>query len=141
MANNREVAERVGEVYECLEHQIQNSNLAGQCQVCGKCCEFDEFDHRLFVTDVELIYLAENTGETQIKAATNGRCPYSFDGKCMIYEYRFAGCRIFCCNGDADLQSQLSEKVLKKFKSICLEFQVPYRYVDLAGALRSFAGV
>jgi hypothetical protein len=70
-----------------------------------------------------------------------GRCPYNVDGKCTIYEYRFSGCRIFCCNADEDFQSRLSEEVLQKLKAICTEFQIPYRYADLAAALGSFTSV
>jgi hypothetical protein len=50
----------------------------------------------------------------------------------------FAGCRIFCCRGDADFQHRLSEAVLKKLKAICTELEIPYRYLDLTTALNTF---
>jgi hypothetical protein len=56
-----------------------------------------------------------------------------------VYEYRFAGCRIFCCKGDADFQNRLSESALRKFKSICTDFQISYRYADLAKASHTAA--
>jgi Fe-S-cluster containining protein len=115
--------------------------MAGACKSCGDCCDFEGFDHRLFITPPELMYLAANLGDENIKPMLSGRCPYNIDGKCGVYEYRFSGCRIFCCNGDADFQSRLSEEVLEKLKSICTEFQIPYRYADLASALNGFAGV
>jgi len=143
---------KVTEIYKWLDREIRNNaDLAGQCDACGRCCNFENpdctcehgFDHRLFVTTVEVIYLTMNLGAENIKpmATSRGsttltiRCPYNIDGKCTIYEYRFAGCRIFCCKADKDFQSRLSESVLKKFKSVCTEFGVPYRYIDLAGAL------
>jgi len=129
---------RVAEIYNWLDSQIrQYSDLAGVCDACGKCCDFDgqAFDHRLFVTTPELIYLAANLDAENIKPMPSARCPYNIDGKCTIYEYRFAGCRIFCCQADADFQSRLSESALRKFKSLCTEFQIPYRYTDLATAL------
>lgn len=86
------------------------------------------------------MYLTANLGAENIKPMTDSRCPYNIDGKCTIYEYRFAGCRIFCCNADADFQSRLSEEVLKKLKSTCAEFQIPYRYTDLAVGLNNLAG-
>lgn len=88
-----------------------------------------------------MIYLAANLGVENVKPMTSSRCPYNNDSKCTIYEYRFSGCRIFCCRGDADFQSNLSEAVLEKLKSICEEFQLPYRYTDLAAGLNSLAGV
>jgi Fe-S-cluster containining protein len=151
---NRRLVQEVTEIYNWLDLQIsEQSNLAGRCDACGRCCDFKGFDHRLFVTTPELLYLAANVGAEnidpphvwRIKPMTTNSgstllttgCPYNVDDKCTIYKFRFAGCRIFCCKGDADFQSQLSEMALKKFKSICEQFLIPYRYVDLATALAS----
>ncbi len=133
--------EKVAEVYARLELQISHSGkLAGDCEACGDCCDFRKFDHRLFVTPPELIYLKEKLGSENIKAMPSGRCPYNIDGRCSIHKHRFAGCRIFYCKGDADFQSRLSESVLNRFKSICTDFKIPYRYLDLATALNTFTG-
>jgi len=130
---------RVAEVYNWLDLQINSSrNLAGTCRACGECCDFAQFEHRLFVTTPELMYLAANLGDKNIKSMPTTRCPYNIGGKCTVYEYRFAGCRIFCCKGNTDFQSRLSELSLKRFKSICAELQIPYRYTDLAAALNGF---
>jgi len=61
------------------------------------------------------------------------------DDKCTVYPYRFAGCRIFSCKGNPDFQSALTESVIKKFKHLCDEFDVPYRYLDLPSALNTFS--
>ncbi len=140
--NNR-LLEKVAEIYTWLDTQIRDNNLlTGQCNSCGKCCDFDKFDHHLFVTPPELMYLttgqqAANLGAENIKSMPTNRCPYNIDGKCTVYEYRFAACRIFCCDADADFQSELSESALKKLKSLCVEFQIPYRYTDLVTALNT----
>ena len=134
---NREVSKRVGDIYKWLDEQLKTSNAAGVCDACGKCCDFDSFGHRLFVTTPELLYLADKLGGSDFKQMTTGRCPYQQGGKCSVYEHRFAGCRIFCCKGNAGFQSELTEAVLKKFKALCDEFQIPYRYVDLPTALKS----
>ena len=139
---NRRLLERVAEIYKWLDLQIRSgSDMAGTCRSCGDCCDFEGFDHRLFITPPELIYLSANLGAEAVRPMPGGRCPYNVDGKCTIYEYRFSGCRIFCCDGDADFQSRLSEEVLEKLKSICTEFQISYRYTDLAAGLNSLAGV
>ena len=135
-----QLLKRVAEIYDWLDLQIhRSSDLAGSCKSCGSCCDFDTFDHRLFVTSPELMYLAASLGAEDVKAMPAGRCPYNVDGKCSVYGHRFAGCRIFSCNGDADFQSELSESVLARLKSICTEFNIPYRYLDLATALNSHA--
>ena len=139
---NRRLLERVAEIYKWLDLQVRlEADMAGACRSCGDCCDFDRFDHRLFITPPELMYLAANLGAENIKPMLSGRCPYNVDGKCSVYEYRFSGCRIFCCNGDADFQSRLSEEVLERLKSICVELQIPYRYTDLAAGLNNLAGV
>jgi hypothetical protein len=131
---------KVAEIYGWLDSQISKSaDRAGQCQMCGSCCDFDAFEHRLFVTTPELMYLAANLENENIKPMHTSRCPYNIDSKCSIYKYRFAGCRIFCCKASQDFQSTLSESTLKRFKSLCTQLHIPYRYSDLATALNGFA--
>ena len=139
---NRRLLEKVAEVYKWLDLQLRSDpGAAGACKSCGDCCDFEQFDHRLFITPPELMYLAANLGAENIKPMPSSKCPYNIGGKCTVYEYRFSGCRIFCCNGDADFQGRLSEEVLEKLKSICTEFQIPYCYTDLAAGLNNLAGV
>jgi Fe-S-cluster containining protein len=136
---NSQLLKRVAEIYEWLDLRISESiHLAGICGTCGKCCDFESFDHRLFVTTPELIYLAANLAAENVRPMTTSRCPYNIKGKCSVYEHRFSGCRIFFCKGDSDFQNELSESALKKFKSLCTDLQIPYRYTDLATALNSF---
>ena len=137
---NSRLLKKVAEIYNWLDSQTRRySDLAGRCDACGKCCDFNAFDHHLFVTTPELIYLAAKLAAENIKAMPTTRCPYQTNGKCTIYKHRFAGCRIFCCKADADFQSRLSESALKKFKSISTDLQIPYRYTGLAAALNTFA--
>ncbi len=130
--------QKVDEIYNWLDLQISShSNLAGICDACGRCCNFESFDHRLFVTTPEVMYLSTKLGGKDIKSMTTNQCPYQTEGKCTIYKFRFAGCRIFCCKADKDFQSSLSESAIKKFKLLCTEFQIPYHYTDLATALNA----
>jgi hypothetical protein len=141
IVNSRLLTE-VAKIYKWLDTQIcQNSDLAGVCDACGRCCDFAAFDHRLFVTTPELLYLAANVGAENVRPMPAARCPYSTSGKCSIYKYRFAGCRIFCCKSEPDFQNTLSESALRKFKNLCEQFQISYHYIDLPTALNnSFAG-
>ena len=150
--------EKVTEIYDWLDSQIREAaGLAGRCDACGKCCNFagsavvsgqesgpaseQAFNHLLFVSTPEVMYFAASLGDENIKPMLTNRCPYNISGKCSVYEHRFAGCRIFCCKADTDFQSGLSESAVQKFKSICTELHIPYRYTDLATALNGFAGV
>ncbi len=120
-------------VYNWLE--MENRQRADLCKACGKCCDFTRFDHRLFVTTPEIIYLAAKLGPGNIRQMHNGLCPYNEKGQCTIRDYRFASCRIFFCNGDSACQARLSEETIKKFASLCDEFNLSYRYMPLKAAL------
>jgi len=136
----RRLLEEVAALYEWIDTQLaQNARQAGQCQGCGDCCDFVGYDHLLFVTPPELIYLAEKLEAKRLAPMTSGRCPYQEDAKCTVHAHRFSGCRIFCCRGDAEFQSELTEAALKKLKGICERFKIPYRYADLEKALAAFA--
>ena len=134
---NEKIIEEVAEIYEWLDSQI-SSKLSGECKACGKCCDFKAFDHRLFVTLPELLYLAEKLNVEKLKPMLADMCPYNVEGKCTVYEYRFSGCRIFNCKADANIQSDLSEAVLIKLKEVSEKFRIPYRYIDLATAMNVF---
>jgi Fe-S-cluster containining protein len=136
----RRLVAEVAAVYDWLEAQQKKApERAGRCKACGACCDFPAYEHRLFVTPPELIFLAARLGTTKLRPMPSGRCPYQKDKRCAVHDSRFAGCRIFCCGGDPEFQSELSEAALKRFKKLCEEFQVPYRYQDLATALVGFA--
>jgi Fe-S-cluster containining protein len=108
---------------------------ADSCSACGKCCDFDAYDHRLFVTSPEMVYLIAKLGRANILPMAGGMCPYNLRGECTIHPYRFAGCRIFFCKGDAAKQAQLSEWASARFKDICQDSGLDYAYTDLKTAL------
>ena len=134
---NEKIIREVAEIYNWLDSQI-SSKLSGGCEACGNCCDFKAFDHRLFITLPELLYLAEKLNVEKLKPMLTDICPYNVEGKCTVYEYRFSGCRIFNCKADASIQSELSEAVLEKLKEISKKFRIPYLYVDLSTALNIF---
>jgi hypothetical protein len=135
MQTNSKIADAVAEVYDWIDSQT--GQTATQCDVCGKCCDFESYDHRLFVTSPELIYFTVKLQPDKIKPMPTGGCPYNLLGMCTVYSYRFGCCRIFCCKVDKDCQSKLTEEALEKFKSICEEFDLPYCYTDLRAALNN----
>jgi Fe-S-cluster containining protein len=137
---HRRLLEEVAAIYEWIEaRRKQEPARAGRCKACGACCDFPAYDHRLFVTPPELEYLAARLGVRALKEMSTGRCPYQEGARCTVHEHRLVGCRIFCCDGDPDFQSELSEEALRRLKAVCEQLQVPYRYQDLATALAGFS--
>ncbi len=138
MTDDSLLAEKVAEIYEWLDLEIEkNKALLGQCSMCGRCCDFEGFDHLLFVTRAELVFLKQNLKNKKIKTMQTGRCPYNEQGKCTIYPLRFSGCRIFYCKGNRDFQNEISELTIRKLKNLCEQYNVPYFYSDLKTSLNT----
>ncbi len=131
------IVDDVEDAYRRLQSQLDSANP--HCNACGQCCDFDAFGHRLYLTTPELLYFKTRLAENGIppRPMTGGVCPWRVEGKCSVYAWRFAGCRIFNCTGDADLQSRLSEEILSCMKRICQTQNLPYQYRDLKSALNT----
>lgn len=135
---HRLLAEIAG-LYDWIDSQLgQDPAGAGRCEACGACCDFPAYDHRLYVTPPELMYLAARLEVATLEPMSSGRCPYQQDRSCSVHEHRFAACRIFCCRGGADFQSDLSEAAIRRLKAICERLEIPYRYQELSVALETF---
>ncbi len=132
MTKKGEIADAVGRIYRGIDEQIGAES--NPCRACGKCCDFDAYGHRLYVTGPEMIYFIAKV-DSEIKAMPAGICPYNIEDKCTVYRHRFAGCRIFCCKGDDSFRSRLTEAAINDFKAICEDFDIPYSYTDLPAAL------
>jgi len=138
MSDLEKLVQSVCEIYATIDAQVAEYQSLKKCKACGKCCDFARFGHKLFVTTPEIIFLNQNLQPEKIKTMQTSICPYNQKGRCTIYPFRFAGCRIFFCKADKDLQSRLSESAIKNFKSLCTEFDIPYIYSDLKKALNNF---
>jgi len=137
---HRRVVAEVAVLYDWIDTQLQQDReLVGECASCGACCDFVSYDHLLFITPPELIYLAAKLNTASLRQMTSERCPYQEEERCTIHRHRFTGCRIFCCNGDRDFQAELTETVLRKLKTICERHQIAYQYADLGTALATFS--
>ena len=128
-----QLIEAMRQLYQWLDSAINEVDT--DCKACGRCCDFAAYDHRLFITTPELIYFTHHQQPEELKPMPAGICPYRIDGRCTVYNSRFAGCRIFHCTGDADQQSQLTEQTLEKLKAITIDFQLEYQYTELSKAL------
>ncbi|MBN2020753.1 MAG: hypothetical protein JW749_11085 [Sedimentisphaerales bacterium] len=149
MSSRNELIREVERTYAWVDKQLSDNAAAGICGLCGKCCDFESYGHKLFVTTPEILYFAEKIAGSPVIATPSlprgkqsqtaiSRCSFQVNHKCTVYPYRFAGCRIFSCKGRADFQSELTEKVIKKFKALCEKFQIPYRYIELPTVLQDF---
>jgi len=112
-----EVREAVGRVYANLAKAIEARRPI--CQTSGRCCRFEEFGHRLYVTTLELAKVVHDLDQIEKEQAPsispkslpvltahnpqptthNERgCRFQVDGLCSIHAIRPFGCRIFFCD-------------------------------------------
>lgn len=126
------VLQAVQQVYDWLDEKIAEMNSS--CQACGRCCDFDAYGHRLYVTTPEMLYFLNRTCQ-EMQFMTDGVCPYQKDGRCQARQARFSACRIFFCTGDNRRQYEFSEEAVRRFRNICRQYDLTYRYIDLKYAL------
>jgi hypothetical protein len=70
------ICDKVAQIYDWLDENIKN--LDPSCSACGKCCNFDSFGHKLFITTPELLYFLKNI--EPLRKMTGQSCPYLEDG-------------------------------------------------------------
>jgi hypothetical protein len=150
MTTEQETVAAVEEVYRVIDETVAGWMAASDrnsldartrslCHACGKCCDFASYDHKLFVTSPEMLYLIAKIGRQNVLRMSGGACPYQLRGECTIHLYRFAGCRIFYCKANSDAQSQLSEWAASQFRAICGNLGLDYSYTELGTALQQTA--
>lgn len=136
------------------------------CWSSGKCCKFDAFGHRLYVTGLEIAWFlyqveqveSDNTvnsrAEKQAGSAglrlpqlaewslplSGGECPYQLGGLCSTHAIRPLGCRIFFCQqGTEAWQQDLYESFLKRLQNMHDDAGIEYRYMDWVAGLSEAA--
>jgi Fe-S-cluster containining protein len=129
------------------------------CRASGRCCKFEEYGHRLYVTAAELLHFARAHVATPDagRPETPGRavalpqffarpspagCPYQVDGLCTAREARPLGCRLYFCDENAQSwQNEVYEKYHARLRALHDEFGLGYRYLEWRAALREVAGL
>ncbi len=145
-----------------LYHDLDQQVAAGEavCQSSGRCCSFDQFGHRLYVTGLEVAWFLRRTANggnlsddrhhnaspsvplPQLAArppSTDG-CPYQVDNLCSVHTVRPMGCRVFFCqSGTEPWQQQLYEKYLARLRALHEKHELPYAYMEWRHGLHEAA--
>jgi Fe-S-cluster containining protein len=135
-AGRAEVREAVARVYADLEREIDVRKPI--CTASGRCCRFEEFGHRLYVTTAELAAFVYGVGATGAREGWDGTgCPYQVDGLCSVHPIRPFGCRVFFCDATStDWQNRQYERLHAELKRVHETLSIPYFYVEWREALR-----
>jgi Fe-S-cluster containining protein len=142
-ARRPEVYTAVGRVYADIQHEIDQRKP--RCEVSGRCCRFDEYGHRLYVTTAELATFvtqlprsglaAEKPGVLQVYKPLTA-CQFQVDGLCGVHSIRPFGCRIYFCDPTADSWMQTTyERFHNRLKQIHAELGLDYHYIEWRQAL------
>ena len=132
-ARRPEVAAAVRRVYDSLSARVAARRPV--CDASGRCCRFEDYGHRLFVTTVELAAFAGS-----VRPAAGGwdgtGCAYQTGGRCGVHADRPFGCRMFYCDPAAgDWQEREYERYHRRLKRLHAALSVPYFYVEWREAL------
>ncbi|MFI5380752.1 MAG: hypothetical protein ACHRHE_15745 [Tepidisphaerales bacterium] len=145
-AGRTEVCAAVEAVYADLQRQIDLRRPL--CQLSGRCCHFEEFGHRLYVTTMELACFVAGLGQARARDGTeapadsgDGRgCPFQAGKLCGVHPIRPFGCRIYFCDATAqEWQQEQYAHFHARLRRLHDELAVPYFYVEWRQALTDLA--
>ncbi len=138
----------VASEYELILDELARATLARNpiCDASGRCCHFDAFGHRLYVTGFEAAWLIRQlpqgsplTREALDAAIARGGCPFQHDSRCTVHALRPLGCRAYFCDPTAkDWQQEIYEGLLRSLRSLHDRHAIPYEYAEWRRLLSRF---
>ena len=136
-ASRADVRDAVARVYADLQGEINARRPI--CTASGRCCRFEEYGHRLFVTTMELAAFLHGLARASATAppAWDGTgCPFQSGRLCGVHSIRPFGCRMFFCDPTStDWQNDAYERFHQRLRQLHENLAVPYRYVEWRQAL------
>src|SRR5690606_7786325 len=118
-----EVLAAVEAVYADLADAIARRKPV--CEMSGRCCRFEEYGHRLYVSTLELA--AFYAGAARAGAWDGTGCPFQQGKLCGVHTIRPFGCRMYFCDPTAQAWQQgMYEQFHARLKRLHEELGVPY---------------
>ncbi len=132
-----DVRDAVAGVYARLQAEVESRRPA--CLASGRCCRFEEYGHRLYVTTLELAAFVAGSAwaEVDTRGWDGSGCPFQVAKLCGVHAIRPFGCRMFFCDATTtEWQNQQYERFHGELKRLHAALDVPYFYVEWRAALR-----
>lgn len=150
-ARRPDVHTAVRALYDDLGREIDARKP--RCDASGRCCHFDAYGHRLYLTTAELATFVTDITQAApepsptppgrslpiLKPSTDGGgdCPYQVDELCSVHALRPFGCRIYFCDPAAtEWMTDAYERFHLRLKTIHADHGLEYFYVEWRQALR-----
>ena len=137
-ADRPEVLAAVGEIYARVQAEIDARQPV--CQISGRCCRFESFGHRLFVTTAEMAtFRRQLPAPLAVHTGWDGTgCPFQIAGRCGVHAIRPFGCRIFFCDATStEWQQAQYEQFHAEIRFLHERLEIPYFYVEWREAIRA----
>lgn len=117
------------------------------CWISGRCCNFNAYGHRMYVTGVEIVWVLKKATEPSSHKATRGlkvddvdlqgACVFQINGMCSIHDIRPLGCRVFFCQeGTQGWQQELYEDFQRELRLLHDNHHLPYQYMEWRAGLK-----
>jgi Fe-S-cluster containining protein len=137
-----ELRAAVNEVYQRVQREVDARRPV--CAASGRCCRFEDYGHRLYVSTLELaafqheLEQARAEGRVGVPEPWDGKgCPFQVSKLCGVHPFRPFGCRMFFCDETStEWQNQAYERFHGELKQLHETLGVPYAYVEWRQALR-----
>lgn len=146
-ARRPEVRAEVHALYADLGREIDRRRP--RCDVSGRCCHFDAYGHRLYITTAELATFlddfapppgpaeAPRSARTSLAQLTPPSCPLLAGGLCSVHAIRPFGCRIYFCDPAAtDWMHATYDRYHARLRDLHDRCRLEYRYVEWRYALQ-----
>lgn len=139
-ARRPEVDARIRGLYVQLDKQVEAKGPV--CWASGRCCNFDAFGHRLYVTCLETAWVlshlpADAPAPPRAADPVTSACPFQRGGLCGIHTVRPLGCRIFFCHrATEDWQHETYEAFQGELRLLHDRLAIPYVYMEWRASLR-----
>ncbi len=150
-ASRADVRDALARVHDGIAHDV--GKLSPVCEQSGRCCRFEEYGHRLYITGLETaasllgagiinragILLIHPGAPGDPADAAAGVCPLAVGRACGVHHDRPAGCRVFYCDPVwAPDMGRVSERAAGEIRAMHERFGVAYRYGEWRGLLAIF---
>lgn len=129
-----DVRTAVHTLYADIERELDR--IRPKCEMSGRCCRFEEYGHRLFVTTAELAtfaWAAQHMPQMQsyVGRQDGSGCRFQEMKLCRAHGIRPMGCRLFFCDSRHEQELQvLFERMHTRLRAIHDTLGVQYLYVE-----------
>lgn len=149
-ADHADVRDAVASVHDEIGRAI--AAQSPRCEMSGRCCNFDAYGHRLYVTGLEAALTLVGAGAISRNGdgsargaardfAADAACPFQIKNTCGIHAHRPAGCRVYFCDPSwSGAMNDVAERAVEQVREIHDRFEIPYRYMEWRALLSMFDG-